>query len=437
MGLLLFALVICACSPASLWAETRGTDVVCGKTADERGLAASDLPDIAATNAIVVAEDGTVYYERDADSVQKIASITKVMTALLTLEKVDDLDATVTVDKDAASIGESSAYLKEGDTLSVRQCLRAMLIPSGNDAATTLAKYVGGIIDPTSSDPLAVFINAMNERAVELGCEDTVFTNAHGLDFDAWVGDLHSTARDVYTITAEAMKHDVFRETVSDTDNMLTVTSADGTQRTYAMDTYNDLLGIDGNIGVKSGTTYEAGYCFVSAYERDGQMIYTVVLGSTSDDQRFADTATLANWYYNHMVTTSVVNSTKTATNGQPLMARVANSSWTDKTVDVTVADPTQTITAFSLEGEVEATYKFDEVSGDVSEGDSVGTLTLTQGDETLATVELVAAEDEAAPDPLNWVLVQIDRLVRMAQGKSTTAITENIAEAPVLKAAA
>lgn len=424
-------------APRAAWADTRDSDVVVGKTASERGLQAGDLPDISAENALVASSDGTFYFERDADAAKKIASITKIMTALLTLEHVSDLSATVTVDKDAATVGESSADLLEGDSLSVRECLRALLIPSGNDAATVLAKYVGGIIDPASADPLATFIAAMNSRAKELGCQDTVFTNAHGLDFDAWVGDLHSTARDVYKITAEAWKHDEFRATVSDTNSTLTVTQADGQQRSYQMHTYNDLLGKDGECGVKSGTTYEAGYCFVGAYERDGEQIFTIVLGSSSDEQRFSDTATLANWYYSHMVTTSVVNSAAKANDGQPLVARVGHLDWTDKTVEAVAKDSSQQITAFSLEGAVETSFKIDEPEGDVTKGEKLGTMTLTQDGETLATVELVAAEDEAAPDPLNWVLVQLDRLVRMIQQQETTAKTEIVAKAPELKAAA
>lgn len=154
------------------------------------------MPDIQAQNAIVVAQDGTVYYERDADTEVKIASITKIMTAIVTLENTSGSEE-LTVDNRAATVGESSAGLLEGDRLTVSDCLKALMIPSGNDAALALATYVGGKIDPASSDPYATFIEAMNSTAAELGMEHTVFENPHGLDFSGWEGDFHSTARDV------------------------------------------------------------------------------------------------------------------------------------------------------------------------------------------------------------------------------------------------
>ena len=139
-------------TPALAGAETSMTDIVCGITAEERGLADAELPDIEAAQAIVMDPNGTVYYERDADTQTKIASITKVMTAIVALENAD-LSTTITVDHAAATVGESTAHLQEGDTLTLETALRALLIPSGNDAAMAIATTVGAIIDPTSTDP--------------------------------------------------------------------------------------------------------------------------------------------------------------------------------------------------------------------------------------------------------------------------------------------
>ncbi len=132
------------------------TDIVCGVTAEERGLADAELPDIEAAQAIVMDPNGTVYFERDADTQTKIASITKVMTAIVALENAD-LSTTITVDHAAATVGESTAHLQEGDTLTLETALRALLIPSGNDAAMAIATTVGAIIDPASTDPYATF----------------------------------------------------------------------------------------------------------------------------------------------------------------------------------------------------------------------------------------------------------------------------------------
>lgn len=178
--LLLFAGSLMLC-PAPAYAKVQTSDIVCGETAQERGLAESDLPDISAEHAMVIDAEGTVYFERDADEQVRIASLTKLMTAIVALENAELTD-TITVDHAAATIGESTANLREGDTLTLETALRGLLIPSGNDAAMAIATSVGAIIDPSSDDPYATFVDAMNKKAEELGL-DAVFANPHGLDF--------------------------------------------------------------------------------------------------------------------------------------------------------------------------------------------------------------------------------------------------------------
>ena len=418
-------------------AETRTDDVICGKTAEKREIAAENLPDITATHALIEGKDGTSYYERDADAAVKIASITKVMTALVTLDHVDDLSDTLTVDKEAADIVGSSAELQEGDTLTVEQALRGLMIPSGNDAALALAKYVGAKLDSATGDPVSVFVKAMNKKAQELGCKDTLFTNPHGLDHDEYAGDQHSTARDVVIMFKEAMTNDTFRQIVADTDSHIKVTSSDGTERNYEMDTHNDLLGQNGNIGGKTGTTDNAGYCFVSAYQIDGEELYMVVLDSDTDDQRYVDTAALAAWFDANSMDIAPVSSKRTCADGKLLVARVANESWTDRTVNVVLADPSKTQHVFVGKGTVEASFSFDKVSGSVKAGDKVGTVTLTQDGVEVGTFDLAADKDVAGPNPLQWVLVQFDRAVRLVQGKSSVAETVTYATNPEMVDAA
>ena len=324
------ALALAAGMPSIADAQVLTTDIVCGKTADARGITADNLPDIDATNAIVMSKDGSVYYARSADEQVKIASITKVMTAILAIENCK-MDEKVTVSNAAATVGNSTAGLLEGDELTVEQALRGLMIPSGNDAAIVLAEHVGKKIDPKTKDAVATFVKVMNERAKKLGCTGTVFENPHGLDFDEWAGDMHSTAHDVALMMQEAMKNDTFREIVASDDSWIEVTGADGSDHSHSMDTHNELLGQDGNIGGKTGTTDDAGYCFTGAYNRDGDETYTVVLNSSTTDQRFADTAALANWYYGHKVTVAIANTQEKTANGNPLMARIGQTVWNAK----------------------------------------------------------------------------------------------------------
>lgn len=410
-------------APAA-YAEVRDTDIICGSSYAEAARADENKPDIAAAAAIVVGQDGTTYFERDADAELKIASLTKVMTAVVALENAQPDDAII-VDKRAATVGQSTADLKEGDKLPLSEALKALMMPSGNDAAMAIATSVGALIDPQSDDPYQTFIEAMNAKAAELGMDHTVFANPHGLDFDGWEGDFHSSARDVATMFAHAMKNEAFRAIIADTDNHITVTGADGSERTIEIKQRNEILGQDGNIGGKTGGTYIALSNFVGAFNRDaGGEVYTVVLGSETSDTRWEDTRTLANWYYDHVVSYPVASSRTQAITmeGTPLVGRVAHQDWTDKTVDVTLADPEQTVSLFSLAGDVEASLDMDQLQGDVKRDDPAGELVLTQGGQEVARAELVAAEDQSAPRGIDWFMVQFDRLVRTVLGEEATA---------------
>ena len=400
--------------PQPAFASQLDTDAILGIAESERDDDVSDRPDIEARNAIVVGSDGTVYFERDADAQVKIASITKVMTAIVALEN-SSLDDEVVVDHAAATVGQSSADLKEGDVLTMEEALRALLVPSGNDAAMAIASTVGAKIDPSSDDPYDAFIQAMNEKSAELGMK-SAFTNPHGLDFEGWEADMHSSARDVATMFAYAMQNDDFRALTSTTNNVITVTGADGAERDITMIERNTILGRDGNIGGKTGGTYEALQCFVGAFSRE---------------QRFDDTLALANWYYDHVVAYPLVTSEAMAPDGSALVARVPHAAWTDKTVDATVADPMGAVNVFSLAGPVERSVEPEDITGDVAVGEDVGDLVLTQDGEEVARVDLIAAEDVSAPDPLSWLLVQLDRLVRTVTGEPTVAPSEIVGPAP------
>lgn len=424
------AVALVAGIPSVAGAQVLTTDNICGKAADARGIAAEDLPDIDASNAFVMGKNGTVYYARSADEQVKIASITKVMTAILAVENCK-MDEKITVSNAAAAVGNSTAGLLEGDELTVEQALRGLMIPSGNDAAIALAEHVGKKLDPKTKDAVATFVKAMNEQAKKLGCTGTLFENPHGLDFDEWAGDMHSTAHDVALMMQEAMKDDTIREVMASKDPWIEVTGADGSDHSHSMDTHNVLLDQDGNIGGKTGTTDDAGYCFASAYNRDGDEIYTVVLNSSTTDQRFADTATLASWYYDHKVTVEIANTQKKTANGNPLMARVSQTDWTDKTIDATLADPTAQVTVFSLAGEVTEKVSYDDLSGTVHVGDKVGSVTLKQDGTKIAVMDLVADEEGTGPNPIEWLLVKLDRLGRRIDNRPLTAESETVAKAP------
>lgn len=408
-------------APAPAHAVVNLDDTVLGTSARERGLNESEMPDILATHAIVMRPDGTAYYGREADSPIKIASTTKVMTALIALDHCDPSEV-LTVDHAAATVGESCVGLKEGDTLTLEQALTGLMVMSGNDVATAIATHTGRKIDPASPDPYGVFIKAMNDRAAQLGCTDTLFENPHGLDFGAWVGNLHSTARDVALIWAEAWQSDTFRSFACSGATEMHVTSADGTSRTLPLTVRNKILGRDGNLGGKTGSTYEAGECFVCTFSREPEgEVYIALFGSKGDEGRFNDTLTLANWYYGHFADFPLATSPKQV-GGVPLAAEATCADWSDKLMDLTFTDAEATARVFTLDGDIEQIVEIDELRGKHAAGTAAGSITYTQNGENIGSVELATADGLEPPNPLEWLAVQFDRLVRFFEGKPTTA---------------
>lgn len=405
---------------------------------ESRGLAVSQCPSVDATYVYVVDGDGTVYFERGADTQTHIASVTKIMTAIIALEN-SQLTDQVTVSAEAASIGESSASLKEGDVLSMEDAIKALLTSSGNDAAIAIADTVGAKLGGTGGAQ-AAFVAAMNAKAANLGCVNTLFANPHGLDFDKYAGDMHSTARDVATMSAYAMKNQTFRDIVSKDKATISVTRA-GAQTPLELESTDELIGVyEGACGIKTGFTSLAGECFAGACNRDGRDLYAIVLNSSSEQQRFTDAKTLFDWVYANSVSYPYAHVDETttmtwasSTKDVPVVAEVAHTDWVDKTVKATFSDPDGALDVFALKGNVSCTMTFDKVSGNVREGDKVGSAVFKQHNETLATVDLIACEDVAAPNPLEAFGILVSRLMSNFTGGATVAASVDLNDTPLI----
>lgn len=419
------SLILTCAFPLSALADVRPTDAIAGKTASERGLDASLCPDISAGNALLISSDGTVLFERDTDEPVKIASLTKVMTAIVALENAS-LDTVVTVDYEAATVGESSAGLLEGDTMSLETALYALMVPSGNDASIAIAKAVGEVMTGSQATAYDAFIDAMNAKAFEIGCRDTVFTNPHGLDFGAFESQCHSTARDVGVMVSYAMRNETFRGIVDAGDCTITVTGAQGAARAVSLTSTDELIGVyEGICGVKTGTTDYAGYCFAGAVSREAGEFYSVVLDAPTSADRFSDTVCLMDWVYANLASKRLVNtdsSVDVGGNTAPLVAEVAHTGWVDALVPATVDNPDVAATVFTLRGSIGQEVTYEELSESVSQGDVIGSITFTQDGETVAVCNLIAAADQPAPNIFQQFGVWFDRLIRNMQGQPTVA---------------
>jgi len=245
-------------------------------------------PKIAARSIYLMnAMTGEVYLSVNADAPVAMASTTKIMTALAAIQFSPSLDLPVHVGPDAVAMntnGNSVAGLRQGDTITLREALYALMLPSGDDAAVAIADAVAG-------SP-ARFVGLMNLEAALLGMRHTRYVNVHGLDEDGH----YSSARDLALLADYAMANADFRATVSTTEKKLAKTAQ---HTSYDWNTTNNLLTTrryDGAQGVKTGHTEAAGYCLVFEAAHTDRRLVGVVLGEKTDAGRFTDAAALLDW---------------------------------------------------------------------------------------------------------------------------------------------
>ncbi len=247
------------------------------------GSAILDNMHVEAAAALLVDDDyGEILYEQNAHERRYPASITKVMTALLTLEAVDrgelSLDQVVTPSTEhlyqGIGSGGSTVDIKAGEQLTVLDLLYCVLLPSANEACDALAEAVSGSIDD--------FIVAMNVRADELGMEDTHYTNTHGYHDD----NHYTTAWDIYLMCHEANQHETFRTITSSRSYELPATNMHEARTIYDTNAlisswqYGSSYLYEYATGIKTGSTPEAGYCLASSATKGNKHLIAVVLGA-------------------------------------------------------------------------------------------------------------------------------------------------------------
>lgn len=265
VSLLLVASCICINARAQAVAQ-----VVANQDGSTQNLIKSEPPIIAAKSAIVMdANTGRILFEKNCEQKLQMASTTKIMTTLLTIES-GGLDEFFTVDPVAIRVEGSSMGLKENAVVTKRMLLYGMMLPSGNDAANAAAVSVAGSAD--------AFVELMNDKAKSLGLENTNFVTPSGLD--DFTNDHYSTAKDMATLTRAALMNPDFKEVCKTRSIKLTAQSGED----YWLSNTNRLLSsCEGVVGVKTGFTDKAGRCLVSACERNGMTLICVTLSDPND----------------------------------------------------------------------------------------------------------------------------------------------------------
>lgn len=248
--------------------------------------------------AIFNGRNGERLYGNNDAAQLPMASTTKIMTAYVVLRLSADnaklLDDTVTVSEQAARTAGSSARIRAGDRIAVRELLYGLLLPSGNDAAVAIAQHFGprfierGARNPPA--PLAAFVEEMNRQARRLELRETRYLDPNGLARN------ETSARDLTKLAYHAMQNATFRQYVQTRRHEGRITDAKGERRTQTWDNTNKLLDIEGYDGIKTGTTTAAGSCLVGSGRRGDDHLLVTVLGCTSNDSRYADTRNLFRW---------------------------------------------------------------------------------------------------------------------------------------------
>lgn len=335
---------------------------------------AKDMTD-AKSVILIEASTKTVLYEKNADEALPPASVTKIMTLLLVMEAVDSgktsLGDIVTVSSEAASMGGSQIYLEVGEQMTVEEMIKAVIIASANDAALALAEHICG--------SESAFVDKMNQRAKELGMNNTNFENTNGLD-DTTTNHLIS-ARDIATMSAELIKHEtilkyttIWQDTVR--DGQFTLTNTNRLVRFYS-----------GCNGLKTGSTSKAGYCISASAKRDGMQLIAVVMGAPTRDKRNSIAKSLLDYgfatfsYYSDTSTDDQEDMTVTVKRGRSDKVAIAYHPYSDIVEKGTAA-------TISIEKDLP-----EYVTAPIRKGDVLGTVRYKSGNNVIAERDIYATQ--------------------------------------------
>ncbi len=379
----------------SAYAEVRSTDRLDGYAASELGVPAAAMPDVTMAAGALVTQDGRILWSRRVSDRRAMASITKIMTAVVALEHSKPTDL-VTIPDDSVSVGESTAFLRAGEKLPMHEVLEGLMVKSGNDAAVAIAEHVADNEDE--------FVKLMNAKAVELGLKRTHFTNPHGLDEQGH----YSSAADLAILARYAMTKPEFRAIVGEK----TAEIGSGA-RSETLHSTNLLLGnYQGANGIKTGWTNKAGYCVIDSANRDGVELYAVVLGTTGELKRFRDARELLDFGFAHYRPQRLVSA-------GTVIGQAPVTEYLDVTVPAAVSENT-TVTVFDLQGPITRTVTMSEVEAPVKTGQRVGVVTFTQRGQVIASVPLVATHDVPDPTLVQRVGIAVVRAWRRLTGASS-----------------
>ena len=333
-----------------------------------------DVPDIPAASALLCeVSTGTVLFEKNSAEKRSPASITKIMTMLLTVEAVESgkisLNDTVTASEHACSMGGSQIWLENGETMVLSDLLKSVAVGSANDAAVALAEYISGSEE--------AFAALMNKRAAELSMNDTHFVNASGLDTDGHI----STAADVAKMACELLKHDIIK-------NYTTIwMDSVRNGKTQLVNTNKLIRFYEGATGLKTGTTDKAGYCVTASAKKNGMELVAVILDGQTSDLRFSAAKALLNYgFANYELANPDI--------GREALLSVDVTGGTKRTVDLDFTKQNRLLTEKGRGGDIEVKLELEQsVAAPVEKGQVLGKAEFLLDGQVILQRELYAAD--------------------------------------------
>ena len=353
-----------------------------------------DLP--APSYVLMERSTGEVLLEHNAHERLRPASVTKVMTLLLIMEALDDgrigWDDMVQTSAAAAAKGGSQIYLEENEQLPLEEMLKSIVVSSANDCACAMAEHIAG--------SEAAFVEMMNARAEQLGMTDTHFVNCTGLDDEPEAAEHLTTAYDIALMSRELLGHEAIKKYTT----IWMDTVRDGQ---FGLSNTNKLVRFyDGTTGLKTGYTSAAGHCLSASAERNGMELIAVVLHCASSTDRFESAKALLNYGFSNYALV-------TPEPGE--LPAVPVTLGTTAEITPVLADETPILIDKALAAGVETRVCVDEsVTAPVEAGQTLGTLTITSGGQTIAERDLVAPEAVGA---LRWGDVYLQMLRALCMG--------------------
>ncbi len=322
---------------------------------------------------LMEAETGTVLYTQNAEEAMPPASVTKIMTLLLVMEALDAgtirPEDTVSVSTNAASMGGSQIFLKEGELMCVEDLLKSVVIASANDAAVALAEYLCGSV--------SVFVDRMNRKAELLGMTNTKFENATGLD-DTAVNHLTS-ARDIAIMSRELIAHEdilkyssIWMDTIR--DGAFGLTNTNRLVRYYP-----------GCTGLKTGSTAKAGFCVSVTAERNGMSLICVIMGAESRDVRNDAATTLLDWGFSNY---EVFRQGPLNYDPIPLIGGT-REDFSAESIPFSVVLPKSELHSVRYTREIE-----EGICAPVKPGDEVGRIYFFVGDKQIGSTAVLSSEE-------------------------------------------